>query len=89
MNIRGNTYQFTTNGYQLFNINDVVDGYINSSGVIYPPEPSVNKEVTSSDFLPIDSSKGTITMRIKATVSNNYNWGLSHIMTKIKRLLVD
>lgn len=73
MNIRGNTYQFTTNGYQLFNIDDVVDGYITATGLL--DRQLGNNEKSSSDFLPIDSSKGTVTLRIKATVSNNYNWG--------------
>ena len=73
MNIRGNTYQFTTNGYQLFNINDVVDGYITATGLL--DRQLGNNEKSSSDFLPINSSKGTVTLRIKATVSNNYNWG--------------
>ena len=73
MTIRGNTYQLTTNGYQLFNINDVVDGYIPATGLL--DRQLGNNEKSSSDFLPIDSSKGTVTLRIKATVSNNYNWG--------------
>ena len=71
MTIRGNTYQFTTKGYQLFNINDVVTG--NTAG---DPNPNPNNNhIISNDFLPIDSSKGTVTIRIKATVSNNYNLG--------------
>lgn len=71
MTIRGNTYQFTTKGYQLFNINDVVTG--NTAGDSNP-NPN-NNHVISNDFLPINSSKGTVTIRIKATVSNNYNLG--------------
>lgn len=75
MNIRGNTYQFTTKGYQLFNINDTVAGFIQSNGST-DKTAITNNEVASNDFLPIDSSKGTVTMRIKATVSNNYNLGV-------------
>lgn len=74
MNIRGNTHQFTTNGYQLFNLNDTVAGYIEGNGSTNKTDITHN-EVASNDFLPIDSSKGTVTLRIKATVSNNYNWG--------------
>ena len=71
--IEGNTYQETTKGYQLFNANDTVNGYITATGLL--DRPLGNNEKCSSDFLPIDSSKGTVTLRIKATVSNNYNWG--------------
>lgn len=75
MTIRGNTYQFTTNGYQLFNINDVVDGYIDDRGN-FNSNPGPYHNVASNDFLPIDSSKGTVTLRVKATLSSNYNWGV-------------
>lgn len=71
--VKGNTVQNSTKGYQLFNINDVVDGYVTPTGLVN--EPLGNNEKCSSDFLPIDSSKGTVTLRIRATVSNNYNWG--------------
>lgn len=74
MNIRGNTYQFTTNGYQLFNIDDVVEGYIDATGNFNPIGWTDNC-VASNDFLPIDSSKGIVTLRLKSTISNNlYNW---------------
>ena len=71
--VKGNTVQNSTNGYQLFNINDVIDGYIEDGGTL--SVDTANNEVASNDFLPIDSSKGTVTLRIEATVSNNYNWG--------------
>lgn len=71
--IKGNTVQNSTKGYQLFNANDTVNGYITATGLL--DKPLGNNEKCSSDFLPIDSSKGTVTLRIKATVSNNYNWG--------------
>lgn len=75
MNIRGNTYQFTTNGYQLFDINNVVDGYIDDRGN-FNSNPGPYHNVASNDFLSIDSSKSTVTLRVKATLSSNYNWGV-------------
>lgn len=61
-------------GKNLFDKDDTINGYLSANDIFSSNQNANFKEITSKNYAPIDSSKQYLTLKVKATITNNTNW---------------
>lgn len=65
---------FKVVGKNLFDKDDTINGYLSANDIFSSNQNASFKEITSKNYVPIDSSKRYLTLKVKATITNNTNW---------------
>lgn len=65
---------FKVVGKNLFDKDDTINGYLSANDIFSSNQNANFKEITSKNYVPIDSSKRYLTLKVKATITNNTNW---------------
>lgn len=61
-------------GKNLFDKDDTINGYLSANDIFSSNQNANFKEITSKNYVPIDSSKRYLTLKVKATITNNTHW---------------